>query len=316
MGHGRNIKTSMKVNPVDMFLTPWMVNIGESKPEKEPIEIVKNVSLNKVDDLMENVEMEKTGSKTVSILPNIQIRKLSPVDMLDTPCTANRMEPEPEKQLNIEIAKKIKRPNNVDDLTDNLEVMKLTESKEVPVPSNIENMKQELMNDWTFWYYMKNRSQSWEENQCKVKTVSYFEDMLMERTSNLSDGSDYSLFKDGINPNWDDCRNAPGGRWIISLERRQRKDLDEYWRKIIMFLVEANIPDKETEIVNGAVVNIRKKGDRLAVWLADCRDMNIVTDIGNRIKSILGRSTVNTIQFHIHSEEMARNRKSKPKLSL
>ena len=171
MGHGRNIKTSMKVNPVDMFSTSWMVNIGESKLEKEPIEIVKNVSLNKVDNLMENVEMEKTGSKTVSILPNIQIKKSSPADMLDTPCTANRMEPEPEKQLNIKIAKKIKRPNNVDDLTNNLEVMKLTESKEVPVPSNIENMKQELMNDWTFWYYMKSRSQSWEENQCKVKTV-------------------------------------------------------------------------------------------------------------------------------------------------
>ena len=67
------------------------------------------------------------------------------------------------------------------------------------------------------------------------------------------------------------------------------------------------MPDKEVEQVNGAVVTIRVKGDKLAVWLADCRDMNTVTDIGKRIKGRLGISTENTIQFKIHSEEQARS---------
>lgn len=46
-------------------------------------------------------------------------------------------------------------------------------------------------------------------------------------------GSDYSLFKKGIMPMWEDQANKRGGRWLISLERKQRSELDRYWLDIV-----------------------------------------------------------------------------------
>ena len=130
----------------------------------------------------------------------------------------------------------------------------------------------------------------------------------LELTSNLAPSLDYSLFKEGISPDWKDCRNTPGGRWIISSDRRQRTEsLNGYWCEILLLLIGADLPDKEVEQVNGAVVTKRVKGDKLAMWLVDCRDMNTVTNIKKRIKGRLGISTENTIQFKIHSEEQARS---------
>ena len=50
----------------------------------------------------------------------------------------------------------------------------------------------------------------------------------------MKQGTDYSLFKKGIRPMWEDDANKRGGRWLISLEKRQRNnDLDRYWLDIV-----------------------------------------------------------------------------------
>lgn len=300
------MKRALSVNPVDMFATKWMEKT-ETKSEKKSNEIVKDSGSSKAENLTENVKIDKIDSKTDSV-SKTEIKSSDPDD---APSKSNILEPELEKQSNTN------KPNNMGgDITEDQE----KEKKEVSVSSTIENLKHPLASVWTYWFYKNDRSLSWEENQRKVVTVKYVEDFwamyhYTMRASNLWDGCDYSLFKEGINPDWEDCRNAPGGRWIISLDRRDRVNiLDGYWREILMFLVGAAMPEKAAEMVNGAAVNIRKKWYKLAVWLSDYRDMDTVTLIGKRIKSILGMETDNTIQFNIHSEEKARS--SQPRLVL
>ena len=58
--------------------------------------------------------------------------------------------------------------------------------------------------------------------------------------------------------------------------------------------------------VNGAVVNMRNKGDKVAVWLADASNSESITRIGKMIKERLGIPTEQTISFSIHAEEKAR----------
>ena len=37
---------------------------------------------------------------------------------------------------------------------------------------------------------------------------------------------------------WEDPRNQDGGRWMISLDKRQKQELlDTYWLEIIFFLI-------------------------------------------------------------------------------
>ncbi|EAX06077.1 eukaryotic translation initiation factor 4E, isoform CRA_a [Homo sapiens] len=49
-------------------------------------------------------------------------------------------------------------------------------------------------------------------------------------------GCDYSLFKDGIEPMWEDEKNKRGGRWLITLNKQQRRsDLDRFWLETVSF---------------------------------------------------------------------------------
>lgn len=52
--------------------------------------------------------------------------------------------------------------------------------------------------------------------------------------SELRQGHDYAVFKQGIRPMWEDDANKMGGRWLISLEKKQRNsDLDRFWLDVV-----------------------------------------------------------------------------------
>lgn len=52
--------------------------------------------------------------------------------------------------------------------------------------------------------------------------------------SELRQGTDYSLFKQGVRPMWEDPGNKNGGRWLISLDRKQRgPELDNCWLEVV-----------------------------------------------------------------------------------
>ena len=104
-------------------------------------------------------------------------------------------------------------------------------------------IKHPLQNAWTLWFFKNDKARTWEENQRPIITVTTVEDFWslynhIEVASRLPPGSDYSLFKKGIFPDWEDPRNQPGGRWMINVDRRSRTELlDTYWLEILFFLI-------------------------------------------------------------------------------
>merc|ERR1712215_30928 len=171
-------------------------------------------------------------------------------------------------------------------------------------------IKHPLQNAWTLWFFKIDKARTWEENQRPIITVTTVEDFWalynhIEAASRLPPGSDYSIFKEGIFPDWEDPRNQAGGRWIINVDTRQRTELlDMYWLEIIFFLIGEHA-DHNASQVNGAVVNVRAKGDKLAVWLADAQP-DAILRIGKIIKERLGIDPEKTIGYHIHNEEKIR----------
>merc|ERR1712212_699524 len=202
----------------------------------------------------------------------------------------------------------------VEDLTEIVDNMKIAET--APDPEKV--MKHPLQNAWTLWFFKNDKTRSWEENPRPIITVTTVEDFWslynhIEVASRLPPGSDYSLFKEGIFPDWEDKRNAPGGRWMINVDKRQRAEcLDTYWLEILFFLIGEHA-DQHAHQVNGAVVNVRAKGDKLAVWLADAGQPDGITRIGKMIKERLGIDPDQTIGFNIHNEEKAAARNAKTK---
>jgi len=203
------------------------------------------------------------------------------------------------------------------DLIDNVDKMKITEeTTTIPDPAKV--MKHPLQNAWTLWFFKNDKARTWEENQRPIITVTTVEDFWslynhIEVASRLPPGSDYSLFKEGIFPDWEDVRNAPGGRWMINVDKRQRMEcLDTYWLEILFFLIGEHA-DQHAHQVNGAVVNVRAKGDKLAVWLADAGQPDGILRIGKMIKERLGIDPEQTIGFNIHNEEKAATRSANKK---
>ena len=54
------------------------------------------------------------------------------------------------------------------------------------------------------------------------------------------------------------------------------------------------------------MVNVRQKGDKLAIWLADASQPDSLLRIGKMIKERLGIEPEMQIGFNIHNDEKAR----------
>lgn len=79
---------------------------------------------------------------------------------------------------------------------------------------------------------------------------------------------------------WEDAANKNGGRWLIELNRKQRMtELDRLWLEIILCMIGEGFNQYSSDIC-GAVVNIRGKNDKVAVWTADAESSTGVMDIG------------------------------------
>jgi len=173
-------------------------------------------------------------------------------------------------------------------------------------------VKHQLENPWTLWYYENDKSRSWEQNQVEIITVNTVEDFwstynYIETASNLKHGTDYSLFKQGVKPMWEDPKNRQGGRWLISLDRadkaRRGVQLDGYWLDVMLLMIGEGFGESG-DTVCGAVVNIRNKGDKIAIWTGDAKRAEEVCKIGQRLKDVLQMNPKLTIGYQAHSDTM------------
>ncbi|KAJ0050351.1 hypothetical protein NL108_017813, partial [Boleophthalmus pectinirostris] len=138
---------------------------------------------------------------------------------------------------------------------------------------------------WALWFFKNDKSKTWQANLRLISKFHTVEDFWalynhIQLSSNLTSGCDYSLFKDGIEPMWEDERNRRGGRWLITLSKQQRKaDLDHFWLETLLCLVGEAFDDYSSDVC-GAVINVRAKGDKIAIWTTDYENKEAITHIG------------------------------------
>ncbi|XP_077477220.1 LOW QUALITY PROTEIN: eukaryotic translation initiation factor 4eb [Stigmatopora argus] len=168
-------------------------------------------------------------------------------------------------------------------------------------------IKHPLQNKWSLWFFKNDKAKTWQANLRLISKFDTVEDFWalynhIQLSSNLMSGCDYSLFKDGIEPMWEDERNVRGGRWLITLNKQQRRsDLDRFWLETLLCLVGEAFDDYGDDVC-GAVVNIRTKGDKIAVWTSDCQSFDAITHIGRVYKDRLGLPTKMIIGYQSHSD--------------
>ena len=126
-----------------------------------------------------------------------------------------------------------------------------------------------------------------------MRTAEEFWQMqqLLCPPSSLPTGVDLALFRAGVTilsksmdfdsvscqvlPDWEDAANIAGGRWMA---RREHRQADDAWLNLLFFLIGQHA-DMEGEVVTGAVVSVRKAGDRLALWIREADNLETVVKV-------------------------------------
>ncbi len=145
----------------------------------------------------------------------------------------------------------------------------------------------------------------------------------IELASRLGPNSDYSVFKKGVKPMWEDPRNANGGRWLINLvsvivleylcisdthfiqdKKMRGAALDNAWLEILLCLIGESFGESNGHLVNGAVVSIRNRGDKIGVWLGNAKMASSIMAIGRALKDRMGLGNQVVLGFEAHEDTM------------
>ncbi|XP_067085392.1 eukaryotic translation initiation factor 4E-1B [Osmerus mordax] len=169
------------------------------------------------------------------------------------------------------------------------------------------HVKHPLQNRWALWFYKNDKSKMWQDNLrliTKFDTVEDFWSLYnnIQLASKLSSGCDYSMFKDGIVPMWEDRSNKCGGRWLITLSKQQRHtELDRFWLDTLLCLIGEGFGTFSRDVC-GAVINVRAKGDKIAIWTTNTENGDAVTYIGRKYKEGLSLPAKLVIGYQAHAD--------------
>ena len=62
------------------------------------------------------------------------------------------------------------------------------------------------------------------------------------------------------------------------MARREHRQADDAWLNLLFFLIGEHA-DMEGEVVTGAVVSVRKAGDRLTLWIREADNLETVVKV-------------------------------------
>ncbi|UJR36578.1 hypothetical protein I4U23_029297 [Adineta vaga] len=160
-----------------------------------------------------------------------------------------------------------------------------------------------LKNAWGTYFYKADKQRDWKQNVIYITSINYVEDFWSFYTHtyalrDLTNGSDYMLFK---KERWEDVSSRDGGKWILTFDpKRRKRDLDGYWLHLMLLLIGNAFGSDLSTFINGTVVSLRVKGDRLALWLKKINDFNLIKTIGMKFKDLLNIPSDTQIIYEYH----------------
>mmetsp|Transcript_12654 Transcript_12654/g.30721 ORF Transcript_12654/g.30721 Transcript_12654/m.30721 type:complete len:227 (+) Transcript_12654:104-784(+) len=182
-------------------------------------------------------------------------------------------------------------------------------------------VKHQLQNSWVLWFdnpVKRLGAKDWSQNLKKVATFDMVEDFWgifnnIRPPSRLNAGSNYHLFKAGIEPMWEHEGNKNGGKWTYSIPKKDaKKTIDSMWLYTILAMIGENF--EAGDELCGAVISLRKGGDRVAVWTKSAEDEKACLEIGGQFKAALteclgSEIPADQIEYHVHNDALQASKK-------
>eukprot|EP00218_Dolichomastix_sp_CCMP3274_P002400 CAMPEP_0170161960 /NCGR_PEP_ID=MMETSP0033_2-20121228/76842_1 /TAXON_ID=195969 /ORGANISM="Dolichomastix tenuilepis, Strain CCMP3274" /LENGTH=198 /DNA_ID=CAMNT_0010399585 /DNA_START=58 /DNA_END=654 /DNA_ORIENTATION=- len=187
--------------------------------------------------------------------------------------------------------------------------------------------KHPLEHTWSLWYDNpagKQKQSTWGSTLRMVYTFNTVEDFWclynnIVAPSKLIHGTDFHLFKEGIEPKWEDPRNAKGGKWTYNIPKgANRGSTDQCWLNVLLSLIGEQYA--EPSEVCGAVISVRQKGDRCSIWTRTSSNETVQMALGRQFKQFCGVTQnggeMARIGYMVHDDAIKLDRKAKDRYTV
>jgi translation initiation factor 4E len=171
-----------------------------------------------------------------------------------------------------------------------------------------------LDSTWVFWVLNHQRATktsrwpggNWAENQTRIHDIMTAEDFWAVHDAihppSVLGNADYSVFREGIFPAWEDQHVANGGRWLANFKGGLGSILDQLWLETLLVVLGEQ---EGSEVICGAVVSARPKGCKLAVWTSSC-EPELVRSVGENLRVALGEGLKSAEMGSLHFDDFKR----------
>lgn len=96
----------------------------------------------------------------------------------------------------------------------------------------------------------------------------------------------------------------------MTISKQQRHtDLDKFWLETLLCLIGEGFGEHSADVC-GVVINVRAKGDKIAVWTANAERATAVREIGRTFKNQLGLSDSLAIGYQAHADTATKSNSS------
>lgn len=131
----------------------------------------------------------------------------------------------------------------------------------------------DLESEWRYYQLSSSTEQnqkSWADSMKMIGCVRTVPELLFTLDETEKRGmenlTDLNLFKNNIQPMWEDPANVNGGRCIMEVPTSQRDAVFDLWRSTVAFCC-----SNAFETVSGCVYN-EKANFRISIWVSDPRE--------------------------------------------
>uniref|UniRef100_A0A6M2EFR0 Eukaryotic translation initiation factor 4E-1 n=1 Tax=Populus davidiana TaxID=266767 RepID=A0A6M2EFR0_9ROSI len=196
---------------------------------------------------------------------------------------------------------KTPNPNTEDDLEEGEIVAGGDDDSSFKKSVSLPYQPHPLEHQWTFWFdnpSAKSKQASWGSSLRSIFTFSTIEEFWsvynnIHHPSKLAVGADFHCFKDKIEPKWEDPICANGGKWNVTLSKGKS---DTFWLNTLLAMIGEQF-DHGDEIC-GAVVNVRSRQEKIAIWTKNASNEAAQVSIGKQWKEFLDYNEPIGFIFH------------------
>mmetsp|Transcript_36062 Transcript_36062/g.80260 ORF Transcript_36062/g.80260 Transcript_36062/m.80260 type:complete len:213 (-) Transcript_36062:620-1258(-) len=185
--------------------------------------------------------------------------------------------------------------------------------------------KHMLENRWTLWFDNPQTKQTLNKYGQTLRSVYTFDSVEdfwclynnIRTPGQLQPSATFYLFKEHIEPKWEDPKNTNGGCWTASVNRggpNSKAQLDAWWLNGVLGCIGEQFT--EGDEICGIAVNIRPKGDRIELWTKTASNEAVQTIIGRQLKQFLDIPDNMKLGYSVFSEKLSAGNKAKDRYSV